>query len=191
MYYRYFKVLPSELSKAMHAASEANKMASVEIMNLASHLGAYNYATDRSTGKVIGFYFDCRVDEKIWKRVKGYHTPKKNIRAGIEIQKQIDELPSIAWPDNRLREAGIYLDCPVLFAEEGGAMYRTRCTLIDGDFYIQVPWREVTKKELDEYAQQTNLFSLEMDHLSWQPPECLQEIKEWEFMKLVSELKNN
>lgn len=57
--------------------------------------------------------------------------------------------------------------------------------------FVGVLWRNVSPQELAEYKsdrEAKQMYSMEMDHLCWEPTAEMQEVKRWEMEKELDQL---
>lgn len=157
------------------------------------------YGTDAANYQ-FDFKSDSDADPKVWAKTKPYRNtyyfrPKKNTPEGKAMAAEIKALPAYPDPATALQTIP-KLPCGFPVVIEGNTGYRPfiRFANMDkGIMIVSIPWVDVPKKELDEYIKQANSgekrhsWCSRMDYAQWKPPSWMQELKEWEALKVIAE----
>lgn len=188
IYGRYFKVTDGPIADAAKKIEQQRDEARAAIKELENELviGDMMFYDD---GRFAGFDLNDDDEIKMFKRTDwGYYLPKLNYKKGKEIDAKIKALPRSASPDEALDAVGLYRS--YLVCMNRGVMYQAHLVgrLSLGVWVVSVPWRDVPKKELDDYRNRKNGLDSDMEHLLWEPHESMTEIKEWEALKIIDEM---
>lgn len=185
MNYRFFKSSDAEVLSEIGKIIEHNNEVVKQLMVIRDEIGAESMIGNRS-GSVSGFIFKEPPCSKVWRKSKidGY-MPKKNSKLGKSIYDRISQLKRIDI-NYTLECEAIGLPSSSYCLLEGNRAYSATCGLKDGVFYAKIPWREVEAAEIKQYKEDRDngtRWCSEMSYLSWNKPECLIELKEWEFLR--------
>lgn len=191
MYRRYFKVVSGpfvdEVLKIREHQIEAHK----KFQELAVSIGAEGCAI-YDKGGLAGFVFESEPDMKIYRSKANYYLPRKNVAEGKAIWKLIDALPKCRSLNNALRLVGLPPDFPCIFGE-GKAFYCVFCGRYDEKvFFINIPWKDVDPEEMAQYLKDREAGKRccsELDYLQYVPHESMVEVKEWEMLKYMDEMR--
>jgi hypothetical protein len=138
------------------------------------------------------------LDQETWAKTKPrrgefYFRPRKNTEAGRAMSERMKALPECPAIGNAVEAVpGLH---KFMFAavREDGRCFDPSVFYFDAAqscAVIKVPWRDYPEAELRAYESDRKAgkrFSGELDFALWKAPEWLQEIKEWEAMKLREE----
>ncbi len=195
MYHRYFEVKSGPLLKAV-ADIIAKRQEVIDTWKVfVARVGAKD-VSHWTDGRIAGLSFETAPDRAKWSEMRGGWWPKKNTREGKALRAEMETLPKMPVLGDALGVIGL-INMPVLI--DGHAGYRPVMGWHKfpdpGVVFIKVPWREADLNELAEYKAQResehpNHFSMELDHLLWQPMPEMVEVKEWEFLRDM-EASNN
>lgn len=192
MYQRYFRVTNGpmlEKAREIETQREQDRAAMIAFCN---EIGAEN-ALHYRDGSCAGFKFKSSPDKNVWKQPNSFNAymPRKNTAEGRAMQERIKALSTIAPVADAIKVIGLEANCPVLI--DGRAGY---CSTLTGSahlgvLFVGVPWRDVSPEEIASYRQENEAgryFSIEMEHLCWEPSADMVEIKRWELEKEIDEL---
>lgn len=143
------------------------------------------------------FDFETKPDQGIWRRhVNGRQWVVRKRGANAKaMQERIDALPPAPGVQDCLRALGPCLWPNAFLVSDGRLMHRPHLrfyTMREPDplLVLEIPWRDVDPEKRAEYDKrhdEGNAWSMDMDYLSWVPSADLEEIKEWEALKLIDE----
>jgi|GEM_PF-2001274 len=192
IYKRHFKVGSGKLADEITRIRDSRKAASETVKQFEKEIGASGTYFSTFSGDIMGFKFDERPDDQVWRRRKGgdFYVPRKITRVGKAMMKRIGNLPKVEPVQDALRVIGLGR-LPVLFDNRNGYA----CSLygyLDGPMFVAVPWKDVDPEELEKYRAYSangNCYSSQMEHLMWIPPSELTEVKEWEALKAIDQFK--
>lgn len=194
MYFRFFRVTEGELLDELSRLTDERNRAAEEALKLSRKLGATNFHV-WSRGGLAGFVFEKEPDQKAWCRADrktGLYWPRKNTVEGKAIWKEIKGLPPIPNVQKALAIVGLDYSFPVICDDRNGYSPVAWGWVDKGVVFVKVPWRDIDPAEMEEYkaarAKGTRMSCM-LDHLLWEPPSYMVEIKEWEMLKETEELK--
>lgn len=186
MEYRFFKSNdPAVIAEARRIA-ESNELSFKKVLSLRNETGCENIWRNRF-GHIVGFEFSETPPANFWKKAGGCkYMPKVSVQAGRQLIKRMDEIKRLDL--NTILEGDkIGLPSAYMCVFEGNACYSTSCAFVDGVFYARIPWPNSIKQEdIDSYKNKPVdkvWFDSNLNHMSWDKPECLIELKEWEFLR--------
>ncbi len=192
IYNRYFRVTHGPIMDKAIEIEAANAEARKALHAFAQEIGATDSLSYRD-GRRAGFRFTSPPDPSVWKQPNsfGAYWPRKNSAAGREMLARIEALPRIVDIAQAVEVAGLQPHVPVLIGDRYGhcATITSRPSL--GVLFVGVPWRDIDPQELEDYRSKREAgtsWSVEMDHLFWQPTAEMQELKRWEVEKEIEEL---
>lgn len=193
-YNRHFRVTTGPLMDAARAIRQERREAFEVCDKLCKELSADSFNTYRD-GRFAGFVFSKQPDPSVWKQPNqfGLYWPRKNTKGGKELMQRIAALPRLRDLNDSLEAVGLIPHHPVLFFS-GHALISTAFGSPElGVMFVRVPWRDEDPQSLADYKAQrdsTNRtrWSADLDHLLWEPPAELIEVKEWEVQKEIEEL---
>lgn len=192
IYTRYFRVTDGPIMDKAIEIEAANAEARKVIAAFCEEIGATDSLSYRS-GSRAGFRFPKAPDQSVWKKPDrfGAYWPRKSSAAGREMLARVEALPRIDDIAQALQVAGLHPHVPVLITDRRGhcATITSRPSL--GVLFVGVPWRDIAPQELEAYRSNREAgtcWSVEMDHLLWQPTADMQELKRWEVEKEIEEL---
>lgn len=185
MEYRFFKSTADEVLSEIDRIVEHNNAAVKQLLEIRDEVGAESMVGNRS-GSVSGFIFKEPPCGKVWRKSKvdGY-LPKKNSKLGKSIHNRISQIKRIDINETLECDA-IGLPSSSHCLIEGNRAYSATCGLKDGVFYAKIPWREVSAEEIKQYKEDRGngiRWCSELSYLSWEKPDCLTELREWEFLR--------
>lgn len=189
VYRRFFRVLTGPLMDAISHANEVNKEARNRYLEILKDIGAQPRYYQRDK-KLTGILFDENPDPKVFKSLGrfGWY-PKRNCAKGREIHKRLSAVETIN-PDSALETIGLST-FPVMFY--GGKCYYATLTIIPQTppvAYVGIPWADEDPEELARYEMDRatgRRGDRSLDHLLWKPLDGMEEVKEWEVQKHISE----
>lgn len=191
-YNRYFRVTSGPIMDRAIELEAANAEARNAIAAFCKEIGAED-SLSYSDGRRAGFRFLTTPDQTVWKRPNsfGAYWPRKNTAAGRDMLARIEALPRIVHIKNAIEAVGLLADIPVMISARRG--YCATLTGIPrlGVLFLRVPWRDIDPAKLAEYKDNRAAgteFSMEMDHLCWEPSDGMQEVKRWEVEKEIEKL---
>lgn len=192
VYYRYFRVTSGPLMNKARELDATNVEARNALTNFFNEIGADN-ALSYNDGRLAGFRFAKTPDQSVWKQPNsfGAYWPRKNTAAGRDMLARIEKLPRIVHIMNALEAVGLYAHSPMLIGDRCGYTATLTGLPSTGVLFVGVPWRNVSPQELAEYKsdrEAKRMYSMEMDHLCWEPTAEMQEVKRWEMEKELDQL---
>lgn len=191
MYWRFF-----DASKGAMAEKVAELQADAEKAGEAANslVGEYGgQARIYRDGTFAGAHFEKEPDRMIWKQKRdGSWWPKLNSKKGREIAKRFSSVEKLPTVDDALLVAGISPHSPVFLDEPRRVFYPH----LRGDrkgrvLVLVVPWMDTDPDELGRYKvdrEKGRRMDATLDHLLWEPPAWLVEVKEWEAKKALDEV---
>lgn len=198
MQFRYFTLDPDGPTYARIMEIEAQRKAGhAAIMAFIKKHRVSQMYGDNPLNYCFDFKTAAEADPKKWaksNRPRGvyYFVPKRNTPEGKALRAELDELPSIPAHKEAVSVCG--LD-NVWSLSEGDRIYGSFFTYIHFDAKVavlKVPWRETDPSDLAAYKRDKEAGirgDTDLDHLLWEPPADLHEVKEWEALKLIDGLK--
>lgn len=191
LYWRFFRVTTGPLMDELRAISERRQAAREAISEFCKDVGAKD--AKAGMGGVAAFEFGERPDLAVWRETHHGWWPRRNTKAGREMLKRVKRLPKYEDLDTALKVVGLHPGFPVLLEGRYG-YYATLWGTFDegGVVFVKVPWRDIAAEKMAEYKQMREAgkgFNCSMDHLMWEPPPELVEIREWEALKETQELR--
>lgn len=193
---RYFKTsFSSPLGVMLSAILKEERAARAAIHPLQKEYGfskAYGSGVD-----AMRFDFDRAdsVDPKVWAKTRPmrgtyYFVPNKRTAEGKALREKLKAVPEFRSLHACLEAVKLHWRFPCLIDEDSyGHRPVLRYLNKDKDvIIILVPWRDVPKKEMDQYKRDNKkgiYMSAELDYLQWEAPDFLTEIKEWEALKII------
>jgi hypothetical protein len=192
---RFFKIVDGPVWDQFIADRKLRIAAEKTIKQFMKSIGADNAYGSGPTSYCFTFPRSTKVDLTMWtpnKRIKGAYYPAKRGKAAAELRASFAELPVYVDINRCLTTVDLHPGFPSLIEASRGYSPHLRFYSIDEHLIIiQVPWKEVSKAEMDKYiaAHEKGLHSSAMyDYLRWTPHESMIEIKEWEALKIIDEL---
>lgn len=192
IYTRYFRVTGGPLMTKAAEIEAANKVARKAITDFCSDIGA-EASQLYSDGRFSGFTFAAAPDMTAWKQPNklGHYWPRKTSAAGKALLARIETLPRIVPVKMALKVVGLSPDLPVV-THENRWTAPTLAGLADlGELFVCVPWRDEDPEKLAAYKagrKAGKAWSMELDHLCWEPTADLVEVKRWEVEKALEDL---
>lgn len=192
VYQRHFRVDSGELIEHIEAIKTQRAQCGEVLSTLLPEFGAKE-AKFWKDGSFAAFVFTSDPDLAVYRRTQHGWVPKKNCAAGKAIWEKIKTLPSSPNYQNALAGVGLKSDVPCLIDDSRGIGYYPVMGGFPGKkiWFVQVPWRDVSPKEMAEYIAENeagNRCCHAMEHLRWTPPAEWVEIKEWQYLKEWEEL---
>ena len=192
IYTRYFRVTSGPIMDRAIELETANAEARKVVAAFCKEIGA-NESLSYSDGRRAGFKFPTTPDQTVWKQPNsfGAYWPRKNTAGGREMLARIDALPPIVQIKYAIEAVGLHVGLPVLVSDRYGHSATLTGIPRFGVLFLGVPWRDIDPAKLAEYKHKRaagTKFSMEMDHLCWEPSAELQEVKRWEVEKEIEEL---
>ena len=185
MNYRFFKSTYIKVVAEAQRLADFNDANHAKALALISETGCKNIW--RSTeGHVVGFEFEENPCTKVWKKVRGYYMPKVSTTKGKKIN---DSAKSLRRKNiNTILEGSLIgLPSADMCVFSGNKCYSTSCGFYDGVFYAKIPWPDfISADEIEKYKnkdESRTWIDSNLEHMSWDKPECLIEMKEWEFLR--------
>jgi hypothetical protein len=186
MYFRYFIVKDGVAVDAARNVLVKRENAVRVIIEFRDEIGAIDAIGD---SRIKSFTFK-EPDLSVWKKTKTgkRYTPRKNTKAGKEMQKRINNLPIIPSGSDAILQS---LNLPtgvVLF--ENGYVYYISAAFKKGTVFVKMPWVDKDPSEIEEYKLQKSIRtygSCEMDYLITDIHSTMIEVKEWEFLKALND----
>ncbi|WP_158981872.1 hypothetical protein, partial [Parasedimentitalea maritima] len=143
-----------------------------------------------SRGGIAGVEFAEKPDQSVWKKPdkSGFYLPRQNTSEGKAMMKRLKALPYFPSIQEALPKIGLMGNLPVLI--DGRRGVGLSCCVYGwpkkGVLFIKVPWEDVDPAEMEEYLREKEAgrrMSCKLDHLMWEPPAEIVEVKEWEVLK--------
>lgn len=194
-YWRYFRVTDPEFDQKMRDLQARHQEVGQQWSGLCRSLNASNIRTWTHTGEFAGFVFDTEPDNSLFKKVGDLWVPKKSTKAGKDLWKLINEIPSIITNHNSvLGDYGLEWKKPMDFdIQEGQAYYATVSGFYEpGIWFVKVPSRHFCAATLEAAAQikedTGSAGSTVLENALWQPPAAFVQVKQWEFIREWDEL---
>lgn len=190
MNYRFFISTDKRFLDAINEIKAHNEQATEAAKEFAAEVGAKDVAYSQRFGNYVAVVFEGDPDRKLWKEVQHGWWPKKNTKVAKAIHTKLSELPKQKPYQSALEKVEIIPNFPLIVGN--GYAYYPLFSFDEktGQSFIKIPWDfSVTSKELEKYKNRDNGFDSRMDFLLWEAPEFITEVKEWEFLKAVDEIK--
>lgn len=186
IYTRYFRVTSGPLLEMAQKIEEEKINAKVAIRAFMKEIGAKEFYPRR------GFRFDAPPDPSIWTKRNAYgaHMPKRNTAAGKQMCERIKALPQIPDYTDIIDVVGLQKG-PVLFRNRTAYFVTALGIPSKGVIFISVPWEDIDPRKLEEYQRERAVgdrFSMELEHLAWQPTPEMEEVKRWEVEREIEEI---
>lgn len=186
MEYRFFKSThPTVVDEAIRVR-ESNELSFKKVLSLRNETGCENIWRNRF-GYIVGFEFSETPNTNFWKKAGGgKYMPKVSVPAGRQLRKRMSEISNIDL--NTILEMEIIgLPCANMCVFTGNAAYSTSCAFVNGIFYARIPWPDfISKDDIERYKNKPAdkvWFDSNLNHMLWEKPDCLTELKEWEFLR--------
>jgi hypothetical protein len=196
MYWRFFQVIGGPIWDSL-ASIRAQRIATEKaVKKFMKQIGADNCYGTSADNYAFTFPADKRREiskDAAWSkhpRISGAFYPAKRAKEAAELRSQLKELPELPSIHGCIREAGLMEGFPAII--EGGFGKSSSVRYYDVDrqlLIIQVPWRDVPEWELNKYKREHEAgthSSAFYDHMLWKPHDSMEEIKEWQALKLIS-----
>lgn len=198
MDHRFFKVTDGPVWDAFVALRKERIAAEKIVKAFIVEIGADNcYGND---GSNYAFSFpsakrDAIKRSQLWTahpRIGGAYYPSKRNKNAAELREKVKALPCFPKLDEALKTVGLWPGFPSLLeGRTGYSPFIRFYSLDDHVLIVSIPWREKSKKEMDDYVRRQKKgewSSAEHEYLLWVPPQSLHEMKEWEALKLIDDL---
>lgn len=199
IYRRYFEIKDTATLARIAELSAARSSYHRAVLDFVESIGAKEAFTRNEI--VSGFSFTGDPDLGTWREGRDGWVPRKNTKAGKEMQARIDSLNSkgdVAPLDHALTICGLSPGFPVILDVARGVGCRVGLCGYGGEaprWFASVPWFDEDPAKLAEYKAQRESgekrthWSCELDHLCWEPPAEWVELKQWEVEKALSDFK--
>jgi len=188
VYRRFFKVTSGDMLEKIEEIQEINKKARKEYKKFMDKIGAEKdyYVRDQ---RLVGIIFKEEPDRYLYKRLKYGWWPKKNTKAGNELNAQLKSIKTL--PENSCLELIGLSSSPTIFM--GGKCYRPTLVTIPSAppiLLVSVPWYDEKPDTLAGYIEDKakgNHRNCNYDAILWKPITGMEEIKEWQYLQAIDD----
>lgn len=189
MEYRFFKTNDAGVLNEASLIDDHNNKCFEETQSFLKTVGAVNAYGGRFG--ISGIHFKDAPCDKVWRKSKAQaavnlYLPKKNNKEGKAIDAAIRSIPRHKDLASIVECEQIGISSYELCLIDGRAAYSCQAWRINGEIYFRIPWKFGVEREIEEYNNQEeprSSWSSELAYLSWVKPDCVKELKEWEFLR--------
>lgn len=188
VYRRFFKITTGEVIAEAKRIVAINSGAKKEYSKFLKKIGASEEYYERDQ-RLVGIISLQEPDRYLFKKIRHGWWLKKNTKKGKELNKQLKAIKTIP-ENNLLRMIGLDTE-PVLFTF--GRCYYSSIVIVPLDsplVLVNTPWFDEDPQVIKEYSsgkKDGSYRGRNLDVLLWAPPSELEEIKEWQYKKLITE----
>lgn len=195
LYFRFFRCTSGLLLEEIQWLIKQRDEAGKAYQAFAEEIGAEGVRV-WTRGGIAGFAFDTEPDQGAWKKrnKNGLYWPRKNTPPGKDLWKQIEALPAYPSVQQALQVVDLSGFAPVMIEGSKGYAPVVFGFPAKGVLFVRLPWRKVEPSEIERYLNERRAgsrWSVELEHLLWEPPADLVEVKEWQVLKEQEELEES
>jgi hypothetical protein len=193
---RYFIDRGGPFLQALRRIREERKAASSVLLKFVEEIGASKMYGTTPASYLFDFNRDSDADPKVWSKTKPrrgeyYFRPRRNTPEGKAMAARIKALPECPSFDDAIESIPGLRRFPIV--TEGNRWFAPYLRFMpSGDSFAiaVVPWKDYSAEEIDSYRKEREAgthYSASLDFAQWTPPDWLQELKEWEALKIIDE----
>ena len=186
VYRRYFMITSGPLMGRVKEINAINKKANEQYSIILKDIGAKEGCFMKHN-RITGIRFEGEPDRSLYKKRKYGWWPKKNTKKGKALNKLFKDIVTV--DENTALEIVGLSTSPSIFT--AGKCYMSTMISIPTPLtvIISTPWYDEDPAKIEKYIEDKKKGNMEnnMEVLLWEPNKDMKEVKEWEYLKLISD----